>query len=126
MITRIFFFGFLAGALVQISVSAQNYSIAWSKVAGGGGTCTGGVYTVRGTVGQPDASGAVSGGQYSVAGGFWAPFNVAVVQTPGGPLLTITHSGNSVTISWPFSQASTGFILQQNSDLANGTWSTSG
>ena len=30
---------------------AQNYSIDWSTIDGGGGTSTGGVYTVSGTIG---------------------------------------------------------------------------
>jgi hypothetical protein len=39
--------------------------------------------------------------------------------------LTVTYSGNSVIVSWP--SPSTGFQLQQNSNLAvtNG-WATSG
>ena len=38
--------------------------------AGGGGTSTGGVYSVSGTIGQPDA-GLLTGGSYTLAGGFW-------------------------------------------------------
>jgi len=101
---------------------AQNYSVDWYKIAGGGGTSTGGVYAVNGTIGQPDASGAITGGNYSLTGGFWAL--ISIVQTPGAPLLTITHSGNSVTVSWP--SPSIGWTLQQNSDLTTTSWSTSG
>jgi hypothetical protein len=98
------------------SASAQSYSIDWYKIAGGGGTSTGGVYSVSGTIGQPDASGAMTGGNYSLTGGFWALF---AVQTPGAPLLTITHSGNQAVVSWPSSV--TGWTLQTNLTL-NGTW----
>jgi len=35
---------------------AQNYTNDWYKIAGGGGTSTGGVYSVNGTIGQPDSS----------------------------------------------------------------------
>ena len=45
-----------------LRVQGQSYSVDWYKVAGGGGTSTGGTYTVNGTIGQPDASGAMSGG----------------------------------------------------------------
>jgi len=45
--------------------SAQNYSIDWFTIEGGGGTSTGGVCSVSGTIGQAD-TGAQSGGQYSV------------------------------------------------------------
>src|ERR1017187_3908814 len=79
-----------------VTAFAQNYSVDWYKISGGGGTSTGAVYSVSGTIGQPDASGAMSGGQYSVTGGFWALY---AVQTPGAPALTITHSGNGVKVS---------------------------
>lgn len=100
----------------------QPYSIDWYKIAGGGGTSTGGIYSASGTIGQPDAGVAMTGGNYSLTGGFWAL--ISVVQTPGAPLLTITHSGNSVTISWP--SPSAGWTLQQNSDLTTTSWSTNG
>jgi hypothetical protein len=99
------------------SASAQSYSIEWFKVAGGGGTSSGGVYSVSGTIGQHDASGAMSGGNYSITGGFWTLY---AVQTPGAPLLTITHAGNQAVVSWPTSV--TGWVLQTNSSLATGSW----
>jgi hypothetical protein len=52
--------------------AAQNYSIDWFKVAGGGGTSSNGTYQVSGTIGQPDASGAMTGGNYSLVGGYWS------------------------------------------------------
>jgi hypothetical protein len=101
--------------VLRLPAFAQSYSIDWYKVAGGGGASTGATYQVSGTIGQPEAGGAMSGGQYSLTGGFWSL--IAVVQTPGGPTLTITNSGNSVTISWPVAPA--GVVLQQNGDVAN-------
>ena len=44
------------------SARAQSYSINWYKVAGGGGTSTGGTYSVSGTIGQHDAGGPMTGG----------------------------------------------------------------
>jgi hypothetical protein len=96
---------------------AQQYSIDWYKISGGGGTSTGGVYSVSGTIGQHDASSAMTGGNYSLTGGFWSLF---AVQTPGAPLLTITYSGNQAIVSWPSSV--TGWTLQTNSNLATGIW----
>ena len=61
----------LCGLLVVSLAWAQQYSVDWYKVAGGGGTSTNGQYSVSGTIGQPDASAAMSGGPYSVTGGFW-------------------------------------------------------
>jgi len=108
---------FLLGLLLPLSNQAQSYSIDWYKIAGGGGTSTGGVFTVNGTIGQPDASGAMSGGSYSVTGGFWALY---AVQTPGAPLLTITYLGNQAVVSW--SPSVTGWTLQTNANLAIPTW----
>jgi len=101
---------------------AQNYSVDWYKIAGGGGTSTGGTYTVSGTIGQHDASGAMSGGNYSVTGGFWSLINV--VQTPGAPTLYISHAGNSVTVYW---QNVSGWNLVQNGNLTTpiASWSAS-
>jgi hypothetical protein len=94
------------------SASAQTYSIDWFTIDGGGGTSTGGVYAVNGTIGQLDA-GAMSGGNFSLTGGFWSLSSV--IQTPGAPLLSIILTGtNTALISWP--SPSTGFNLQQNTE----------
>jgi hypothetical protein len=118
MKTLLLFFGLLFASLGF----AQSYSIDWYKISGGGGTSTGGVYAVSGTIGQPDASGAMSGGNYALTGGFWSL--IAAVQTPGSPILTVTHSGNSVIVSWPYPSA--GFALQQNNSLSTTNWAASG
>jgi len=117
MKTLIIFSFLLVGA-----VQAQQYSIDWHKIAGGGGTSTGAVYQVSGAIGQPDAGVAMSGGNYSVTGGFWSL--ISLVQTIGAPTLAITPSNNTVTISWPTSPS--GFVLQQKSNLVTTNWTTSG
>jgi hypothetical protein len=91
---------------------AQNYSIDWHSIDAGGGTSTGGVYSVSGTIGQPDA-GTMSGGNYSVARGFWGI--VSAIQTPGAPLLSIAQSNGTVTVFW--SLPASGFVLDQTSAL---------
>ena len=113
----------IAGLLLALSsLHAQTYSIDWSKIAGGGGTSTGGVYSVSGTIGQPEASGALTGGNYSLTGGFWAL--VSAVQTPGLPNLVISYAGSSVIVSWP---ATGSYTLQQNANVAVPSgWATSG
>jgi hypothetical protein len=103
------------------NVFAQTFSIDWYKIAGGGGTSTGGVYAVSGTIGQPDASGPMTGGNYTLTGGFWSLY---AVQTPGAPILFISHSGNTVTVYW---QNVPGWTLQQNNNLTlPANWSASG
>jgi hypothetical protein len=103
--------------LIPATGLAQQYSIDWYKVAGGGGTSTGGVYAVSGTIGQPDASTPMTGGNYSLTGGFWALY---AVQTPGAPTLIITYSGNQAVVSWD--PSATGWTLQTNNNLAAGVW----
>ena len=109
---------FLAATL---TARAQTYSIDWFTIDGGGGTSTGGVYSGSGTIGQPDA-GKMSGGNYSVDGGFWGI--IAAVQTPGAPTLTIVPAtlGNA-TVSW--TPPTPGFVLQESLTLSPPAWTNS-
>jgi hypothetical protein len=91
---------------------AQSYSIDWGKVAGGGGTSTGNVYSVSGTIGQADAGGPMTGGNYSLTGGFWSLF---AVQTAGAPTLFITRSGNNAILYWSANAAD--FVLEHKNSL---------
>src|ERR1035441_1442926 len=85
------------GVLLPTIVFAQQYNVDWYTIDGGGGTSSNGQYVVSGTIGQPDA-GTMNGGNYSVTGGFWSL--LAVVQTPGAPLLSIQRTTtNTVLIS---------------------------
>jgi hypothetical protein len=59
---------------VSSTVSGE-YEINWYTIDGGGGLSSGGLYTLTGTIGQPDSAYSV-GGNYELLGGFW----------PGGPL----------------------------------------
>ncbi|MGA2279755.1 MAG: hypothetical protein ABSG80_05575 [Verrucomicrobiota bacterium] len=97
---------------------AQSYSIDWYKVSGGGGTSAGGTYQVSGTIGQHDAGGPMTGGNYSLTGGFWSL--LVVIQTPGAPTLTITFVGpNSAVVSWPETCC---YTLQTNNNLSTSSW----
>ena len=86
----------LWAALCASAAWAADYSLDWSTLDGGGGTSTGGVYSVSGTIGQPDA-GAMSGGSFTLVGGFWGI--VAALQTPGARLLTITLNTQLSTLN---------------------------
>ena len=104
--------GLIAGAF------AQSHSIDWFTMDGGGGTSMGGVYSVTGTIGQPDAGAVMTGGNYTLQGGFWA---IQAVQTPGAPLLSIRlTSTNTALVSWP--APSTGFALRQNTNVNTTNW----
>ena len=95
---------------------AQQYSIDWYKIAGGGGISTNGPYSITGTIGQPDAGVAMSGSSYSLTSGFWSL--ISVVQTAGAPLLAISYTSNQAIISWSPSIA--GWTLQTNNNLTTG------
>jgi hypothetical protein len=108
---------FCVSFLLTAATLAQTYSVDWYKIAGGGGTSTGATYQVSSTIGQPDAGIAMTGGNYSLTGGFWSL--IAVVQTAGLPNLSIAHSGNSVIISWPNTGS---YTLQTNGNLSTSSW----
>ena len=88
------------------------FSIDWFTLDGGGGVSTGGVYEVRGTIGQPD-TGLSSGGPFTLAGGFWSV--LGAVPTPGAPSLLITNTPGGAVVSWPL--PATGFLLEQTLQL---------
>jgi len=112
--TTIKWLGIVCAGLFAWNAAAQSYSIDWYKISGGGGTSTSATYQVTGTIGQPEAGSAMNGEQYSITGGFWSL--IPVVQTTGLPNLCITHSGNSVIVSWPNTTSCT---LQSNNNVAS-------
>ena len=76
-----------------LSAHAQDFGLNWNTLDGGGGQSHGGAFTLAASIGQPDA-GLLAGGSYSLLGGFWG------VTLPD-PRLRLTHSGNSIVITWP-------------------------
>jgi len=99
--------------------AAQNSSIDWHTLDGGGGTSSGGQFSLSGTIGQADADARpMTGGGFSLTGGFWSLF---AVQRADAPLLSIwLTSASTAVVSWP--SPSTGFELQENSDLISTNW----
>jgi len=96
------------------------FSLDWFTIDGGGDASTGGVYSVKGTIGQPDAGG-MSGGTYTIEGGFWS--SPEPYQVPGGPPLSLARAGaTNVLLSWP--AASPGWVLEKSGDLV--TWTPAG
>jgi hypothetical protein len=96
------------------------YTLDSHTIDGGGGTSTGGVYSVSGTIGQPDAGGAMTNGQYSMTGGFWAL--PQAVHTEGVPTLSITKgTPGFANISWT-PAAGTNWVLQERLSLTVGAW----
>ena len=50
---------------------STGYDLTWNTIDGGGDASTGSGFTLMGTIGQPDSGLLMSGGGYSLAGGFW-------------------------------------------------------
>ena len=110
---------FIVHSAFCLRTGAQSYSIDWFKVSGGGGTSTNGQFALSGTIGQQDAGGPMTGGNFSLTGGFWSL--ISAVQTPGAPLLSVLlTSTNTALVLW--AAPSTGFRLQQNGDLTTTNW----
>jgi len=110
------------GLLISSNGFAQPYSIDWHTIAGGGGTSAGGQFSLSGTIGQHDAGGPMTNGQYSVTGGFWVL--PQAIQVAGAPILTITPaSPGSATISW--TPNTPGFVLQETWSLSPANWTNS-
>ncbi len=112
----------LCAGLCAANAPGQNYSIDWFTVDGGGGTSTGGVYVVSGTIGQPDA-GKMSGGSFTLDGGFWGI--LAAVQTPAAPYLWVTLTPTNTVVVW-WALSPTGWQLQSTTNLvgSGGVWTS--
>jgi hypothetical protein len=87
----------------SVNLRAQSYSIDWFTIDGGGAS-SGGVFSVSGTIGQPDANAQpMTGGQLSLVGGFWSLFAVKMLGTPFLTIhLTMT---NTAVVAWPSSSS---------------------
>src|SRR5213592_797678 len=109
----------LAGALLLSVLANAQYAIDWFTIDGGGGSSSSGSLTLSGTIGQPDA-GTLSGGNYTLQGGFWP--GIVVAATGGAPALFVQLSGASIIILW--SPTLPGFSLEQSSTLLPGSWAS--
>jgi uncharacterized membrane protein len=57
--------------LAGTALASGTYELLWYSISGGGSPSGGGHYALSATVGQPAAD-SMSGGQYSLSGGFWS------------------------------------------------------
>ena len=63
----------IVALLATTSVAANDFTLDWYTVDGGGEMwTTGGEFELSGTIGQPDASSTImTGGDFELSGGFW-------------------------------------------------------
>jgi uncharacterized membrane protein len=67
---------FLAGLMTLILISVvlaapQAFDLSRWTIDGGGGSSSGGNFALSGTIGQPDTSPQMSGGDFTIVGGYW-------------------------------------------------------
>ena len=60
-----------------VLAAPQVFDLSWWTVDGGGGTSMGETYTLEGTIGQAEAGYQMTGGEFTLAGGFWGVGGVA-------------------------------------------------
>ncbi len=100
----------LASAVVAFAATASaQYNISWHKLSGGSGTSSSAHYSVTGTIGQPDAGGTVTCGNYAITAGFWSLGFVVETSSPPGtnsppailsqPVGQAAQPGGSATLS---------------------------
>ncbi len=61
----------LITSAISYAQSGGEFNIKKSSIDAGGGNSSGGDFAVAGTIGQADASSVISGGAFSLTGGFW-------------------------------------------------------
>ncbi len=87
--TLVSIFGIILLPLLAVAQSGGTFVIQKSVIAGGGGSGSGGTFTMNGTIGQSFAGTTSSGGTFDLGGGFWG----------GGaaPAADVTVSGRVLT-----------------------------
>ncbi len=100
---------------LAMSGRAQPYSVNWFTLEAGA-TSSGGVYSVSSAMGQPDA-GVMSGGSFTLEGGFWPASAVRIAPVP---TLRVQRIGDQLSISW--SPATPGFSLEMTGELGAPAW----
>ena len=58
---------------VSVAHAGGGYDLSWWTSDGGGGLSSGPVYTLNGTIGQPEGGRNLTNGAYTLYGGFWHP-----------------------------------------------------
>jgi hypothetical protein len=134
------------GLLVTGIVLAQTgdgYDLTWWSVDGGGGSASGGGYSLAGTVGQADAALPLTGGDYTLHSGFWAggavvsetcdiPLTGVSLAGPGsgntGETLTFDASPQPPTASTPvdYTWSTDGLVSGQGTSQATYRWDSAG
>jgi hypothetical protein len=66
---------FAASVCAQFA-GPQTFDLTWNTIDDGGGTSSGGTFTMTATIGQPDTGVTMTGGPFEFVGGFWPGVSV--------------------------------------------------
>lgn len=105
--------------LLTVAAAQAQYSIPWSTTDAGGGTSSGGDFSLHGTIGQTEAARTVAGGTFEMRSGYWV---IGIIAMPG-PLLSESETiggGNQLRLYW-FPPQPPGTVLEQSDDMVNWT-----
>ena len=80
----------VAAATLGSAARAQT-DVSWNTIDCGGGAGAGGSIALNGTIGQPDAGAAMSGGAYTVAGGFWVVSTVCYANCDNSTIAPVLN-----------------------------------
>jgi hypothetical protein len=91
--------------LMAVGVLAMDgFDLGWHVIAGGGGPSSSADYALDGSAGQP-AAGTLSGGDYTLGGGFWG--GGAAEVTPTTPTATPTSTATPTPTGTPTTPTAT-------------------
>ena len=63
--------------------TGDGYDLTWNTMESGGrAAAADGSYSIYGTFGQPDANPSLTGGEYSLVGGFWSFLSAYILHLP--------------------------------------------
>ena len=63
--------------------TGDGYDLTWNTMESGGrAAAADGSYSIYGTFGQPDARPSLTGGEYSLVGGFWSFLSAYLLHLP--------------------------------------------
>lgn len=103
----------LIGGLALAGLApAAPFTSDWHTIDGGGGTLSGGSFTIRGTIGQADAGVLAKGGNFRMAGGYWQ--NSLATSCPGDV------NGDGRTNANDFAIIAANYTAGPNWDLSRG------
>ena len=85
LLASLAFLGLAGASFGAALLGGNDYDLSWHTIDGGGGYSAGGDFELEGTIGQHDAGPVMTGGDFALAGGFWA----APGDDPGAEVATL-------------------------------------